>query len=118
MHCGCDSASNIQRQNRFGSSFKVRYPDFPGFTVTPRSVTLIQEMGKHDIVELRYPRFSPALVKGITTGVPVEITWKNDKVSGKFVGYAVEITYPTVQKIERGIKILCIDRTRRPGNVR
>lgn len=99
---------DVERQNRFGNSFHVKYPDFPAFTVPPRSITLIQEMGKHDIVEIRYPRFTAALVKSITTGVPVEVTWKNDKLSGKFVGYAVEVSYPTIQKLERGIRILCI----------
>ena len=97
-----------QRQNRFGSSFKVSYPDLPGITLSPRSVTLNQEMGKHDIVEIRYPRYSSALIKAVRTGVPVEIEWRNDKVSGKFVGYAVDVTYPTIQKLERGINIVCI----------
>ena len=54
---------DVERQNRFGSSFKVKYPDFPGFTVTPRSITLIQEMGKHDIVQIYYARYSNALFK-------------------------------------------------------
>lgn len=65
-------------------------------------------MGKHDVIEIYYARFSTSLIKAVKTGVPVEISWKNDKVSGKFVGYAVDVSYPTVQKLERGVNILCV----------
>ena len=34
---------NKTTQNRIGTSFTVSYPDFPSFTVTPKSFTLIQE---------------------------------------------------------------------------
>lgn len=97
-----------ERQHRMGSAFTVTYPDFPGFTFPPRSVRILQEIGKHDVVELYYPRFSPFLVKAIKTGAPIQITWHNDKVSGNFVGYAVDVHYPTVQTIERGIKVTCV----------
>jgi len=97
-----------ERQNRRGSSFKVFYPDLPALTLPPRSVTLIQEMGKHDIVEVYYARYSDSLIKAIKTGVPVQVSWQNDKVSGKFVGYAIDVSYPTIQKLERGVKVLCV----------
>jgi hypothetical protein len=96
------------RQNRFGSSFKVTYPDFPGVNLPVRSITINQEIGKHDIVELYYSRISSAIIRGLKTGVPVEILWGNDKMSEKFYGYAVDVSYPTVQKIERGIKVTVI----------
>ena len=94
-------------QNRRGNSFKVSYPDFPAVNQPARSVTIYQEMGKHDIVEIYYPRFSTALFKAIKTGVPVQITWRNDKVSETFYGYTSDVSYPTLQKIDRGVKILC-----------
>jgi hypothetical protein len=97
-----------QRQHRFGSSFSVSFPDFPGFSLPPRSLRLLQEMGKHDVVELHYPRFSNFIVKAIKTGVPVEINWRNDKASGRFVGHAIDVSYPTVQTIERTITITCV----------
>ena len=97
-----------ERQNRRGSFFKVFYPDLPALTLPPRSVTLIQEMGKHDIVEVYYARYSDSLIKAIKTGVPVQVSWQNDKVSGKFVGYAIDVSYPTIQKLERGVNVLCV----------
>jgi len=97
-----------QRQNRRGSSFKVFYPDLPAINIPPRSITLMQEMGKHDIVEIYYARFSSSLEKAIKSGVPVKINWKNDKVSGKFVGYVVSISHLTTQALERGVTIRCI----------
>ena len=95
-------------QNRRGNSFKVSYPDFPAVNQPARSVTIYQEMGKHDIVEIFYPRFSTALFKAIKTGVPVQITWNNDKVKETFYGYTTDVSYPTLQKIDRGVKILCV----------
>ena len=95
-------------QSRRGSSFKISYPDFPAINQPARSVTVYQEMGKHDIVDIFYPKFSTALFKAIKTGVPVSISWKNDKVSEKFFGYTIDVTYPTIQKIDRGVHIRCV----------
>ena len=39
---------NKTTQNRLGTSFTVSYPDFPSFTVTPKSFTLVQETGKQE----------------------------------------------------------------------
>ena len=97
-----------QYQNRRGSSFKVSYPDFPAINQPARSITIYQEMGKHDIVEIFYPKFSTALFKGLKTGVPVSINWRNDKVNEKFFGYTIDVSYPTLQKIDRGVTIRCV----------
>lgn len=96
------------RQNRFNNSFKISYPDFPGLKYAARSVVLHQEMGKHDIVEIYYSRFSSVFFKGIKTGVPVQVTWKNDKVSGSFMGYTTDVSYLTAQQLNRDVKITCI----------
>lgn len=95
-------------QNRRGNSFKITYPDFPAINQPARSVTIYQEMGKHDVVDIFYPRFSTALFKAIKTGVPVSITWKNDKVSEKFYGYTLDVSYPTIQKLDRGVHLRCV----------
>lgn len=67
---------NAELQNRLSSSFKVSYPDFPSITVLPKSITIHQEMGKHDIVEIRYRTLTSGIYKGIKTGVPVKILEK------------------------------------------
>lgn len=95
-------------QFRRGNTFKVSYPDFPAVTAPARSVTLYQEMGKHDILEIFYPRFSTSLFKAIKTGVPVQVTWSNDKVKETFYGYTTDVSYPTIQKIDRGVKVMCV----------
>ena len=76
-----------ERQARLGSTFNVTFPDFPGFQLLPRRVRIIQEIGKHDVVELYYPTFTRFFTKGVATGLPVRLTWKNDKASGEFIGY-------------------------------
>ena len=68
-------------QSRTGSKFKVTFPDFPSWNVTPQNIKIYQETGKQDIVELTYPRFSEFYLKSLKTGVPVQIIWSNDKVS-------------------------------------
>jgi phage protein D len=95
-------------QNRRSTSFKVTYPDFPSITSLPRSITLHQEMGKHDIVEIKYRSVTTSLYKSIKTGVPVEITWKNDKVSGIFRGYTNVVSFPIKQDQYRELKIICV----------
>ena len=97
-----------ERQNRFGNSFKVIYPDFPSMNTQPKYVKMYQSINKHDVVELYYQRFSPFLLKAIKTGVPIQLDWKNDKVSGKFVGYTSDVVHVSDQTLKRGIKITCL----------
>jgi hypothetical protein len=97
---------NPEIQNRRSVSFKVSYPDFPSITLLPRSITLFQEMGKHDIVELKYRSVTANLYKSIKTGVPVQINWKNDKVSGIFRGYTTFVSFPIENKPYRELKII------------
>lgn len=97
-----------ERQNRFGSKFTVTMPDFPSMTVQPKYVKMYQSMGNHDVVELYYERFSPFLTQSLKTGVPVQLDWKNDKVSGKFIGYTTEALHFSEQTIKRGVKITCV----------
>jgi phage protein D len=97
-----------ERQNIHGNKFTVSFPDFPGFTRSPRYITMTQEMGHHDIVELYYQQVSPFILKALNTGVPVKIEWQNDKVKGTFIGYAVHATPYTAQRIERAIKLTCV----------
>ena len=97
-----------ERQNRFGSSFTVTMPDFPSMTVQPKYIRMYQKMGSHDVVELYYQRFSPFLTQAVKTGVPVTVDWKNDKVSGKFIGYTTDSVHFSEQTIKRGVKVTCI----------
>ena len=97
-----------QYQNKFSNSFTVSYPDFPSITNVVRSLVIHQEMGKHDIIEIYYSRFSSVFYKAIKTGVPVEISWRNDKVGGKFVGYTTDVSYTTSQQLNRDVKVTCV----------
>ncbi len=95
-------------QNRTGSKFKVIFPNFPTWTVTPQSIKIYQEAGKQDIVELTYPRFSNFYLKSLKTGVPVEIKWSNDKTSENFYGYVYDGMSTANQSLSRPIIIRCI----------
>lgn len=97
-----------QRQNRFGSGFTVEYPDMPSFEVQPRKIVLFQGIGKHDVVHIDYPRYSSVFARAMATGTPVRITWRNDKVSGEFVGHVVKSKVPLYQAVERVTTLKCI----------
>lgn len=97
-----------ERQNRFGSKFEVNMPDFPTLKVQPKFIRMYQKIGHHDVVELFYERFSPFLMQGLKTGVPVVITWQNDKAKGKFIGYTSDASHVSEQTIKRGIKVTCV----------
>lgn len=95
-------------QNRYDNNFKVVFPDFPGFTQAPYSLTLTQSMGKHDVIEIFYSTINISYLKSLSTGVAVEITWANDKVSGTFVGYVSDLEYPTSSAIQKPLTITCL----------
>ena len=95
-------------QSRTGSKFKVTFPNFPSWTVTPQNIKIYQEAGKQDVVELTYPRFSDFYAKSLKTGVPVEIKWYNDKTSETFYGYVYDTMSTVNQSLSRPIIIRCI----------
>lgn len=97
-----------ERQNIFGNTFKVEYPDFPSMDRMPRYIIMHQSMGKHDVVELYYQNVSPLIIKGLQTGVPIRITWANDKVKKEWYGYTNFSKPKIAQQLERYVKVTCI----------
>jgi hypothetical protein len=82
-----------RRQLVQGNFFTVTFPDFPSFDLQPHKIELIQAMGKHDILKIHYPDTITYMLDALTTGALVEVSWKNDKVSGNFKGYKYDSTY-------------------------
>lgn len=97
-----------ERQNRYGNNFAVSFPDFPSFTQRPKYITLVQKIGHHDVMEIYYNANSANYLTALNTGVAVEVTWSNDVTTGTFVGYVSDLRFPTVQVIERYLKITCV----------
>ena len=95
-------------QHRLSSYYEVSYPDFPSLKAQPNQVVLHQEMGKHDILELTYTLLTPFILKAIKTGTPIQFIWKNDKVSGSFVGYATTVSLPIKYQDYQETKIQCV----------
>jgi len=92
--------SNYTTQNRFGTTSKVTFPDFPSFTTQPQYFTLHQAQGQHDVVEIAYAMFSPFYFNILKTGVLVQIKWFTAIASGEFNGYVYNIT-PVVQSTSK-----------------
>jgi phage protein D len=99
---------NTGTQSRLSSYYSISYPDFPSIEIQPNEVVLHQEMGKHDILELRYTLLTPFILKALKTGTPIQLTWKNDKVSGNFFGYTTIVSLPIKYQDYQETKIQCV----------
>jgi hypothetical protein len=95
-------------QNRTGSSVVVKYPDFPSFNVPVYNFQLHQEVGKHDIVEIRYANQRDFYFKALKTGTPVSIVWRNDKTKGEFFGYVHDVSHRSSQALEKFVVVRII----------
>lgn len=81
------------RQKTRENYFEVTFPDYPSIETAPYKVELIQSMGAHDIAYIHFPQTLSILIEGLSTGTPVKIRWKNDKVEGTFFGYKTDSLY-------------------------
>lgn len=102
---------NETRQYRLGSKFEVDFPDFPGFTEVPKNFRLIQEIGKQDVVHLKYSYQSTFYLKALKTGVPLSVNWRNEAGSQKFYGYVYEVSPLTQRGKNREVLVKAIGAT-------
>lgn len=78
-------------QNAFHNSFKVIYPDFPGFEEIPSNVKIIQKAGHQDIVEIQYFSVSTFYQTALKPGSLIQIKWMNNKIKGNFFGQVLTV---------------------------
>jgi phage protein D len=88
-------------QSRVGTTFEVRYPEFPSITVAPNSVTIRQAKGQHDQVELSYAAANKFFNTMLKTGVLMEISWSNEASSGQFIGHVYSVHSKTQATLTR-----------------
>jgi len=89
---------NKELQNRLGTRFTVTFPDFPTFNEQAKNFNLVQEMGKQDVIEVKFSYQSPFYAKALKTGTLMVVDWVNDSLKGKFTGYVYQVEVKT-QKI-------------------
>lgn len=75
----------------FGNTFRVVYPDFPGFQETPSNIRLIQKAGHQDVVELQYYSVSTFYQTALKPGSLIKISWSNGSVKGNFFGQVLSV---------------------------
>lgn len=100
--------SNETRQLRYGTSYTVEFPDFPSFNVQPKKFRLVQEQGKHDVLELTFPVINPFFLKSFKTGALVRLKWKTGRASGEFVGHLYSVRTVTQSTQTRDTIITCM----------
>lgn len=103
--------NEVVRNYRLGTRLGVSFPDFPGFTETPKYFRLIQEVGKQDVVHIKYPYQSSFYLKALKTGVPFNVTWKNEFGEGKFFGYVYDVTPSSKKGKDREVLVKGIGAT-------
>lgn len=95
-------------QRRLGNDYTVTFPDYPSITRPPKYIRIHQKTGAHDVVELNYTFNTTFLSNNLSTGVPVRVVYRNDKIKAQFVGYVAHVKYPTVQTVERITTVVCV----------
>ena len=78
---------NTRTQNRYGTNFKVTFPNFPTFKQTPQWFRLFQNQGKQDVIEISYASFDPHFQKALKTGVTMKVSWETKYAKNEWVGY-------------------------------
>lgn len=76
----------MSSQNAFDNSYRVIYPDFPGFEEIPSNIRLIQKAGHQDIVEIQYFSVSSFYQTALKPGSLIRVNWANSFVKGQFFG--------------------------------
>ncbi len=102
---------NFYIKPRLDIDYKVSFPDFPSFSAIPQKVTIHQEMGNHDIVELVFTQYDRFYTEVFATGTPVQLRWNNGDFEGKFFGYLSTVEAVTQKGALRPIKMVCIGAT-------
>ena len=94
---------NIRTQNRIGTTFQVVFPDFPTFKLAPQSFRLIQEQGKHDVIEIAFPSFDKHFQKALKTGILCKVMWKTQHAKNEWVGYVYNSDKTTQSTTSRNV---------------
>lgn len=94
---------NKELQNRLGTQFTVTFPDFPTFNEQAKNFNLVQEMGKQDVIEVKFSYQSPFYAKALKTGTLMVVDWVNDSLKGKFTGYVYQVEVKTQKTPDREV---------------
>ena len=79
----------MSNQYAFDNSFKVIYPDFPGFEERPSTIKITQKANHQDIVELQYFNVSAFYQTALKPGSLIRLDWRNSSIKGQFFGQII-----------------------------
>jgi len=98
----------VTRQLRYGTDYRVTFPDFPSFKVQPKKFRLIQAQGQHDVLELTFPVINPFFQRAFKTGALVSFVWQTGRAKGEFVGHMYSVTTLTQTTQQRDTVMTCL----------
>lgn len=101
-------SNELQLKNRRGTSFALSFPTVPSFKATPQRVHLYQEPGKHDILQVIFPKTSSAWFRVLKTGTPVTFSWTQGRLTRTWSGYVNNVSTQNIGQRETPLEITCL----------
>ena len=98
----------VHNKFRKGTRFSVSWPSIPSLKSQPIRIDLIQKEFFHDVAILEYSVVSPLYFDMIKTGVLVEFTWVQEKITRSWVGYVSSIDRVVNTRRDIVMKIHCV----------
>lgn len=102
------SSNKLVGKYRRGTAYKVSFPTLPSLKAQPLRIILTQKQERHDVMDLKFPRFSQKWFKLLKTGVPIQVTWKQGIRKRTWVGYVSFVKKVTSSQRVKFMTVRCI----------
>lgn len=96
---------------RRGTGTNVSFPTIPTLTSQPRRIDLYQKQYNHDILTLEFPTESTSWFESMNTGVPVQMSWKQDTLDKNWIGYVASISKTNSPQRMNSMVVMCVGAT-------
>lgn len=93
---------------RRGTTYKVSFPSMPSLTYKPAYIELTEKQYSHDVLVLQYLRTSGTWFEDIPTGLPVKVTWVQERRVREWVGYVSYVSKTVQGKLEKPMSVVCV----------
>lgn len=93
---------------RRGTSYKVTFPSMPSLTQKPAYIELTEKQYSHDVLVLHYLRTSGVWFEDIPTGLPIKVSWVQERRYREWVGYVSYVGKTVQGKMGKPMTVVCV----------
>lgn len=93
---------------RRGTRYTVTFPTMPSLTQQAAYIDIYQKQYHHDIAQINFLRSSEVWFKNIPTGLPVTITWTQQRQRKEWVGYVTHVEKTVKPSLEQPLVVHCV----------